>query len=127
MNFLIIIKFIFSFLQEKNLIFLFDMQPSFIFENQYRHYKVAGVDEAGRGPLAGPVVACCVSLNFNQEITNLAVNDSKKLNSKQRKEIFQILKEKIDFGIGIVDHQMIDQINIYQATKHAMVLAYQDF
>lgn len=103
------------------------MQPSFLFENQYLNLKVAGVDEAGRGPLAGPVVACCASLNFNQEIINLKVNDSKKLNANKRKQLFEILIKKIDFGIGIVDHQVIDQVNIYQATKLAMIKAYENF
>lgn len=88
-------------------------------------YKlVAGIDEAGRGPLAGPVVAAAVvvlSPKINQPLLQL-VNDSKKLSAKQREIIFQIfLKEnRLIFGIGKVSEKIIDKINIFEATKLAM-------
>lgn len=80
---------------------------------------VAGVDEVGRGPLAGPVVAGVVILPKNCKIHG--VNDSKKLTEKKRIELDKIIKEKaIAYGIGIVDHETIDKINILQATYQAM-------
>ncbi len=100
------------------------MQPSFSIENHYSNFIVAGIDEAGRGPLAGPVVAACVILNrndFPQEI-----NDSKKLSKTLRKRIFLELKKKAKFGVGIVDEKIIDEINILQATKLAMSRALFD-
>jgi ribonuclease HII len=79
-----------------------------------------GIDEAGRGPLAGPVVAASVYLN-HYEIKEL--NDSKKLTDKKRRELFpQIIKNMI-VGIGIVDEKIIDKINILNATKKAMLLS----
>lgn len=83
---------------------------------------IAGVDEAGRGPLAGPVVAaaCILPENFVLE----GVDDSKKLTPLERYELYErILIENIDFGIGIVDAIRIDQINILQATFEAMLIA----
>jgi ribonuclease HII len=100
------------------------MQPSFSIENNYQTLLIAGIDEAGRGPLAGPVVAACVILNrndFPQEI-----NDSKKLSKKLREKIFFELQKKSRFGIGIVSEKTIDKINILQATKLAMLRAYCD-
>ena len=80
---------------------------------------ICGVDEAGRGPLAGPVCAAAVILPANLEIPGL--NDSKKLSDKKRRELFPIIKEQaIAFGIGLADHSEIDQINILQATFLAM-------
>ncbi|MBI5206692.1 MAG: ribonuclease HII [Candidatus Firestonebacteria bacterium] len=80
---------------------------------------VAGIDEAGRGPLAGPVVAAAVILQPNIEISG--INDSKKLSPKKREEIFNIIQEKsIDIGIGIISEKIIDEINILQATILAM-------
>lgn len=83
----------------------------------------AGLDEAGRGPLAGPVTAGCVILpnDFPIEI----LNDSKKLTEKKRETAELIIKEKACWGIGIVDHEIIDKINILQASMYAMSLAYQ--
>src|SRR5688572_4117064 len=89
--------------------------PDFSIENNYKDFIVAGIDEAGRGPLAGPVVAACAILNrddYPQEI-----NDSKKLSKTKRKKIFLELQKKSRFGIGIVDEKTIDKINILQATK----------
>lgn len=83
------------------------------------YHLVAGTDEAGRGPLAGPVVAAAVILPPDCRI--LGVNDSKQLSEKKREELFEEIKEKaISFGIGIVSAQVIDEINILQATYEAM-------
>ncbi|MEW5798021.1 MAG: ribonuclease HII [Bacteroidota bacterium] len=82
------------------------------------HY-VAGVDEAGRGPLAGPVVASAVI--FEQGVLIGGVNDSKKLTEKKREELFHTIHEKaLAIGIGIVSHDVIDRINILQASFLAM-------
>ena len=80
---------------------------------------ICGVDEAGRGPLAGPVCAAAVILPPNLEIPGL--NDSKKLSDKKRRELFPIIKEQaLAYGIGFADHREIDEINILQATFLAM-------
>ena len=80
---------------------------------------ICGVDEAGRGPLAGPVCAAAVILPANLQIDGL--NDSKKLSDKRRRELFPIIKEKaIAYGIAFADHNEIDNINILQATYLAM-------
>jgi ribonuclease HII len=83
---------------------------------------VCGMDEAGRGPLAGPVTAGCVMLpkNFPIEI----LNDSKKLSEKKRDAAELIIKEKACWGIGIIDQTVIDKINILQASLLAMKTAY---
>lgn len=83
-------------------------------------YKViCGVDEAGRGPLAGPVCAAAVILPPNIQIPGL--NDSKKLSDKKRRELFPIIKEQsIAYAIAFADHKLIDEINILQATFYAM-------
>lgn len=100
------------------------MQPNFLIENNYPNFVVAGIDEAGRGPLAGPVVASCAILDQNDFPAE--INDSKKLTKIQRKNIFLELKKKAKFGIGIVDEKIIDEINILQATKLAMLRAFLD-
>lgn len=80
---------------------------------------VCGIDEAGRGPLAGPVCAAAVILPKNVEIPGL--NDSKKLSDKKRRELYPIIKEKaIAWGIAFADEKEIDEINILQATYLAM-------
>ena len=80
---------------------------------------ICGVDEAGRGPLAGPVCAAAVILPPHADIPGL--NDSKKLSDKRRRELFPIIKEQaIAYGIGIATHEEIDEINILQATYLAM-------
>lgn len=80
---------------------------------------VAGIDEAGRGPLAGPVAAACVILPKGCMIEG--VNDSKKLSAIQRDRLYDIIVEKaVSFGIGMVDEKCIDEINILNATKLAM-------
>ena len=88
-----------------------------LFENGYNF--IAGVDEAGRGPLAGPVFAAAVVLGKNQYIDG--VNDSKKLSEKKREELFdKICNEAIAYSITMVDEKTIDEINIRNATFLAM-------
>jgi ribonuclease HII len=83
---------------------------------------VAGVDEAGRGPLAGPVVAAAVILPTGFDITG--IRDSKKLRPLQRDDAYErIIVEAAAFGVGICSHEIIDEINILQATYRAMRLA----
>ncbi len=93
------------------------------FEREYAVYgAVCGIDEAGRGPLAGPVAAGAVILPKDCEI--LYLNDSKKLSPKRRAGLYdEILEKAVSCGIGIVDAARIDEINILQATYEAMRLA----
>lgn len=80
---------------------------------------IAGVDEAGRGPLAGPVVAAAVVLPRDFDVPG--IDDSKKLTEKRREAMYPIIKETaLAWGIGIVDHEKIDEINILQAAREAM-------
>jgi len=83
---------------------------------------VAGLDEAGRGPLAGPVVAAAVLLNQNVKTLLKGINDSKKLSEKKREYFYKILTDNknIKWGIGIISEKVIDEINILEATKVAM-------
>ena len=85
---------------------------------------VAGVDEAGRGPLAGPVVAACVIIdqNFKIDTEDLAmITDSKKLSAKKREKLFAIIKDKtLAVEIGVINNNIIDKINILQASFLAM-------
>lgn len=96
------------------------------YERAYSNLSyIAGVDEAGRGPLAGPVVAAAVILPKDCEI--LYLNDSKKLSDKKRRLLFEEIKEKaISYGIGIVSEKIIDEINILQATYLAMQKAIRE-
>lgn len=83
---------------------------------------IGGIDEVGRGPLVGPVVASCVILPINYQLEGLT--DSKKLSEKKREEFYDIImKDAISIGVGIIDEKTIDEINIYEATKKAMVSA----
>ena len=83
---------------------------------------IGGIDEVGRGPLVGPVVASCVILPVNYKLEGLT--DSKKLTEKKRNEFYDILmKDAVSIGIGIIDEKRIDEINIYEATKEAMISA----
>ncbi|WP_373266778.1 ribonuclease HII [Hungatella hathewayi] len=93
------------------------------YERQYEdNVLVCGIDEAGRGPLAGPVVAGAVILPRDCEI--LFLNDSKKLSEKRREELFLEIQEKaVSFAVGVVGPERIDEINILQATYEAMRLA----
>ena len=80
---------------------------------------IAGVDEVGRGPLIGPVVACACILPVN--FYHKDIKDSKKLSEKKREEMYKIIKENaISIGLGIVSEKVIDEVNIYEATKIAM-------
>lgn len=105
------------------------MEENFIRMSRYEQKSyangcnyIAGMDEAGRGPLAGPVVAAAVILPRGFKL--LGLNDSKQLNEKTRNTFFAIIKEEaVNYGISIIDNEKIDQINIFEATKLAMVNA----
>ena len=90
------------------------------YEYKYGEYQyICGIDEVGRGPLAGPVVAGAVILPKDCDI--LYINDSKKLSEKKREELYEIImKEAVAVGIGYATHTRIDEINILQATYEAM-------
>ena len=90
------------------------------FENKYSDFEfIAGIDEAGRGPLAGPVVAAAVILP--KDIFLPFLNDSKKVTEKRRDVLFDLIKqEALAYGIGIASNVLIDEINILQATYEAM-------
>ncbi len=117
----------------------FDLEKKLISEG----YKIIiGIDEAGRGPLAGPVVACATAVrNFQFPISNFQTNsndqisndkswdlvrDSKALSEKQREEIFDFIHENFYVGVGICDHKTIDRINILEATYLAAKIAVAD-
>lgn len=88
--------------------------------NQGKKY-IAGVDEVGRGPLAGPVVVACVIMPLNDEDIIQGVNDSKKVSEKNREVLFEKIKEKaLAYRIEWADEKIIDEINILQATKMCM-------
>ena len=97
------------------------------YERKYEGYSiVCGIDEAGRGPLAGPVVAAAAVLP--KDATILWLNDSKKLSEKRREELFQEIQEKaVTYGVGVVSPAVIDEINILQATYEAMRQAVSAF
>lgn len=90
------------------------------YENRYVEYSyICGIDEVGRGPLAGPVVACAVILPKDCNI--LYINDSKQLSEKKREELYdQIMEQAVAVGVGSVPPSRIDEINILQATFEAM-------
>lgn len=108
-----------------------DIEEDLRLENMLRYEKelyqqgyqaIAGIDEVGRGPLAGPVVTACVILPKNCKIKHL--NDSKKILKKYHEKIYQeILSRALGIGIGIIDNNVIDQVNIYEATKIGMLQA----
>ena len=86
---------------------------------------IAGIDEAGRGPLAGPVVVACCIMPKDSMIEG--VNDSKKISEKKREKIYeQIVQEAISFGVGIIGQTEIDEINILQATKKGLTIAIKE-
>ena len=91
-----------------------------LYENNINY--ICGIDEAGRGPLAGPVVVGAVILPENSFIEG--VNDSKKISEKKREKIYeQIIEEAISYSVGIVDQKTIDEINILNATKLGVKIA----
>lgn len=98
-----------------------------LLENEKELYKegyklIAGTDEVGRGPLVGPVVAAAVILPVNYKLEGLT--DSKKLSEKKRNFFYKIIiKDAISYGIGVVDAKTIDEINIYEASRKAMIEA----
>ena len=98
-----------------------------LLENEKELYKegyklIAGTDEVGRGPLVGPVVAAAVILPLNYKLEGLT--DSKKLSEKKRNLFYKIIiKDAISYGIGVVDAKTIDEINIYEASRKAMIEA----
>lgn len=93
------------------------------YENGYKY--IAGIDEAGRGPLAGPVVAAAVILPEGCLIEG--VNDSKKLSEKKREKLYDdVVQNAIAWGVGIVDNNVIDEINILNATRRAMHMAIEE-
>lgn len=97
-----------------------------MYEKEYQQYSyICGIDEAGRGPLAGPVVAGAVILPKDCEI--LYLNDSKKLSAKKREELYdEIMEKAIAVGVGMASPARIDEINILQATYEAMRFAIED-
>lgn len=106
------------------------IKPDFFIEEKFNKFYqnpfslVVGIDEAGRGPLAGPVVASSVILSRTKYPDQL--DDSKKLSPKIREAVFLELQNTAKFGIGIVDEKTIDKINILNATKLAMKLAFEN-
>ena len=84
--------------------------------------SIAGIDEAGRGPLAGPVVVACVVMPRDSMIEG--VNDSKKVSEKKREKLYEeITREALGYGVGIISQEEIDRINILNATKEGLTLA----
>ncbi len=100
------------------------LKDNYRYERKLRENKITligGVDEVGRGPLVGPVVAACVILPEEGKFSLDGLTDSKKLSEKKRDELFVKIKEEaLAIGIGIIDEKKIDEVNIYEATKLAM-------
>ena len=97
------------------------------YEKKFNCKLIAGVDEAGRGPLAGPVVCACVIMPMESEKIIEGVNDSKKLSAKKREELFdKIVDIAISYSIVEIDEKKIDEINILQATKLGMKRAVEN-
>ena len=87
--------------------------------------SIAGIDEAGRGPLAGPVVVACVVMPRDSMLEG--VNDSKKVTEKKREKLYEeIIKEAIGYGVGIISQEEIDRINILNATKEGLTTAIKE-
>ena len=114
--------------EDKKLIKKLDLElclkDNYRYERKLRENKITligGVDEVGRGPLVGPVVAACVILPEEGNLSLDGLTDSKKLTEKKRDELFiKIKEEALAIGIGIIDEKKIDEVNIYEATKLAM-------
>ncbi|TDM51043.1 ribonuclease HII [Macrococcoides goetzii] len=105
--------------KEKQLIKQYD--EMLLYEKKYPGKVIAGIDEVGRGPLAGPVVACAVILNENHAFYGL--NDSKQMSKLNRAKVEAELLENVTYAIGIATVEEIDAINIYETTKIAMLRA----
>ena len=91
------------------------------YEKKYEKMLIAGIDEAGRGPLAGPVVCACVIMPLEKELIIEGINDSKKLTEKKREMLFEEIKSRaIAYSIIEIDEKTIDEINILNATKLGM-------
>lgn len=114
--------------EERNLKLIEKLNSMKTYENEFFAkglHLISGIDEVGRGPLAGPVVTCCIVLKPDFNI--LGVDDSKKLSEKKREELYDlILSNCICYGIGIVDNEKIDEINILEATKLSMKQSYEN-
>jgi len=87
---------------------------------------IAGTDEAGRGPLAGPVVAACVILPDHRTFQIPGIKDSKMISERKREKLFDQIMQSAQVGVGIVSEQVIDRINIYQASRLAMKIAFDN-
>ncbi len=97
------------------------------YERKYKNMIVAGIDEAGRGPLAGPVVCACVIMPLEKDKIIEGINDSKKLSPSKREKLYdQILKTALDYSIVEIDEKIIDEINILNATKLGMKKALEN-
>ena len=95
-------------------------QQLFEFDKNQGVKLLAGIDEAGRGPLAGPVVFACCIMPLDEMVEG--INDSKKVSEKKREKLFEIIKEKaISYSVSIISPQIIDEINILNATKKGMI------
>lgn len=96
-----------------------------IYSNNSNINYICGIDEAGRGPLAGPVVVASVIMPKDSAIEG--VNDSKKISEKKREELYdKITEEAISYGVGIIDHEQIDKLNILNATKLGLTTSLQE-
>ncbi len=122
MNILFLFGIYLTFFYEYYRLKIGEKMDNYLYERELREKKItliAGVDEVGRGPLVGPVVAACVILPEHFSLEGLT--DSKKLSEKKREYFFdEIKRQALGIGIGIVDERRIDEINIYEATKEAM-------
>ena len=109
--------------EEQRLINLKEIEENLYKEKNLQY--ICGIDEAGRGPLAGPVVVAACIMSRNSMIEG--VNDSKKVSEKKREELFEIItNEAISYGVGIIDPKEIDRINILNATKEGLTMAVKE-
>ncbi len=114
-------------MKEKELIRLQNLKQieEQIYNNNENIKYICGIDEAGRGPLAGPVVVASVILPRDSMIEG--VNDSKKVSEKRREELYEkIIEEAISYGVGIINHKEIDEINILNATKKGLTTSLKE-
>lgn len=90
----------------------------------HKYQTICGIDEAGRGPWAGPVVACALTMPLQTRITGL--DDSKKLSAQERERLFEILQQKSQYGVGIISSEYIDQFGLSKAVNQAFIQAIQN-